>query len=140
MVRQFWGRTLWRCDRWIWGGALLFLAAVKMFAGQQPLALLLLGIACMCFLSAWRRSTIPLFTITDDELLIGTRLSGNKRLLWRAIKEVQEDGYGVRLVGRELFGGAPLNLTNLPKAQRDEFMQLVRAKVEAANTASEANG
>jgi hypothetical protein len=71
--------------------------------------------------------------VTDDELLIGGGLLRTKRLLWRDIKQMQQDGYGVRLIGRQWFGGAPLSLTGLPRAQRDEFIHLVRARVDAAN-------
>jgi hypothetical protein len=140
MVQKFWGSKRWRCDRWIWGSALFLIAAGQLFTGQHPLGiLLLLLIAGLCFLSAWRRSTIPLYTVTDDALLIGAGLRGYKRLLWRDIKDVQQDGYGVRLIGRQWFGGTPLNLTVLPRAERDAFMQLVRAKVDAANAAYETN-
>ena len=140
MVQKFWGSKRWRCDRWIWGGALVLIAAGQLFsAPHRPGILLLLLIAGFCFVSAWRRSTMPLYTVTDDALLIGTGLRGTKRLFWRDIKQVQQDGYGVRLIGREWFGGTPLNLTSLPKAQRDEFLQLVRAKVDEVNASYETN-
>lgn len=140
MVRKFWGSKRWRCDRWIWGSALVLISAGQIFTGQySPGILLLLLIAALCFLSAWRRSTIPLYTVTDDALLIGAGWRGNKRILWRDIKHIQQDGYGVRLIGRQWFGGAPLSLTGLPRAERDAFMQLVRAKVDEANAAYETN-
>jgi hypothetical protein len=140
MVRKFWGNTRWRYDRWIWGSALFLIALVQACAGQQPFGVLvLLFLAGVCLFSAWRRSTTPLYTVTDDELLIGTALFGTKRLRWRAVKTVQQDAYGVRLIGWQWFGGLPLSLTGLPRADRDEFMQLVRARVEAANAAYEAD-
>ena len=138
MVRKFWGSKRWRLDRWIWGSALVLIAAGQMFIGQPPPGILLLFlIAGLCFLSAWRRSTTPLYTVTDDALLIRAGWLRNKRLLWRDIKDIQQDGYGVRLIGRQWFGGAPLSLTVLPRTERDEIMQLVRAKVDEANAAYE---
>jgi hypothetical protein len=86
----------------------------------------------MSFFSAWRRSTVPLYTVTDNELLIGARLLGHKRILWRDIKQIQQDGYGVRLIGHELFGGTSLNITSIAKAERDDFVQLVQDKVAQA--------
>ena len=134
MGRKFWGSKRWRCDRWIWGRALLLISVGQIFAGQPPLGiLLLLLIAGTCFISAWRRSAIPLYTVTDDELLIGAGLFGNKRILWRDIKQMQQDGYGVRLISRQWFGGVPLSLSGLPRAARDAFIKLVRAKVDEAN-------
>jgi hypothetical protein len=72
--------------------------------------------------------------VTDDALLLGTGGFGKKRILWRNIKHMQQDAYGVRLIGREWFGGTSLSLTGLPKAERDEFLQRVQEKVDAANT------
>ena len=140
MVETFWGRKWWRYDRWIWGGALLVIAAGQLSAGRSsPGVLLLVCMSGFCFLSAWRRSTIPLYTITDDALVMRTGLLGNKRLLWRDIKQMQQDGYGVRLIGWQWFGGAPLNLAGLPRAQRETFLQLVQDKIAAANTARDAS-
>lgn len=134
MVRQFWGSKRWRRDRWLWGGALLLIAALPLFTAPHPRGSLpLLFLAGLCLISGWRRSTMPLYTVTDDALLIGGGWRGYKRILWRDIKQVQEDGYGARLIGWQWFGGTPLSLTRLPKAERDEFMRLVRAKVEEAN-------
>lgn len=133
MVHTFWGSRWWRYDRWIWGIVFVMIAAVQRSAGQAAQAtVLLLVLAGMSFVSAWRRSRVPLYTVTDDELLIGTRLLGHKRILWRDIKEVQQDGYGVRLIGREWFGGTSLNLNSIAKAQRDDFVQLVKSRVEQA--------
>jgi hypothetical protein len=138
MEHKFWGSKRWRCDRWLWGSALVLIGVGAVFtAPPRPGMLLLLLIAGLCFVSAWRRSTMPLYTVTDDALLIGTGFRRTKRLLWRDIKQVQQDGYGVRLIGREWFGGAPLNLTSLPKAQRDAFLQLVRTKVSEVNDQKE---
>jgi hypothetical protein len=136
MVQQFWGSKRWRCDRWIWGIALLLIATAQIVTGRHPGDfLLLLVISGLCCLSAWRRSTTPLYTVTDDALLIGAGLRRSKRILWRDIKELQQDGYGARLIGRQWFGGTPLSLTGLPRAQRDEFLQLVQSRVDAANKA-----
>ena len=88
--------------------------------------LLLTGI---CLLSAWRRCTVPVYTVTDDELLVGSGLIGKKRITWREIRGVQQDGYGVRLIGREWFGGTRLHLSRLPKEERDAFLELVQTKV-----------
>ena len=141
MVREFWGNKRWRCERWIWGSALLLISAGQVFSGQGLLGVfLLLLMAGLCFTSAWRRSTIPLYTVTDDEICIGRGLLGNKRIAWRDIKLVQQDGYGARLIGRQVFGGAPLSLSGLPRAEREAFMQLVEGKVGAANAAYQAKG
>jgi hypothetical protein len=43
----------------------------------------------------------------DNELLTGVGWRGNKRILWHDIKQVQQDGYGVRLIDRQWFGGTP---------------------------------
>ena len=138
MVRTFWGSRWWRYDRWIWGIVFVMIAAVQRSAGQGSQAtVLLLVLAGMSFVSAWRRSRVPVYTVTDDELQIGTRLLGVKRILWRDIKEVQQDGYGVRLIGREWFGGTSLNLNSIAKAQRDEFVQLVKSRVERAVASDE---
>lgn len=119
----------------------MLIAAGQLFTGQPPLSILLLLVfAGICFISAWRRSTVPLYTVTDDELLIGARLLGSKRILWHDIKQMQQDGYGVRLIGRQWFGGAPLGLMGLPRAERDAFIELVRAKVDEANAEEETNG
>jgi hypothetical protein len=98
-------------------------------SGIMP-PLLLTGI---CLISAWRRCSLPVYTLTDDELLIGTGLIGKKRIAWREIQEVKQDGYGVHLIGREWFGGTHLHLSRLPKAARDEFLQLVQTKIGQAN-------
>ena len=141
MVQKFWGCKRWRLDRWIWGSALVLIAGIQLFTGQSPLGILvLLLFASLCFVSAWRRSTVPLYTVTDDELLIGAGLLGSKRILWHDIKQMQQDGYGVRLIGRQWFGGAPLSLTGLPRAERDAFLELVRTKIDAANAEHETNG
>ena len=141
MVREFWGSKRWRSERWIWGSALLLITAGQVFSGQGLLGVfLLLLMTGLCFTSAWRRCTIPLFTVTDDDICIGRGLFAIKRLAWRDIKQVQQDGYGVRLIGRQLFGGAPLNLGGLPRAEREAFLQLVQDKVCAANAAYEATG
>lgn len=92
--------------------------------------LLLTGI---CLLSAWRRCTVPVYTVTDDALLVRSGLTGKKRIVWREIQDVQQDGYGVRLIGREWFGGTNLHLSRLPKAERDTFLELVQTKVGQAN-------
>ncbi|MDH3601568.1 MAG: hypothetical protein OEU26_18300 [Candidatus Tectomicrobia bacterium] len=134
MTREFWGSSGWRYNRWLWAFAFFLLAARQFLAGR-PLSgimppLLLTGI---CLLLAWRRCTAPVYTVTDDELLIGTGLIGKKRIDWREIQDVQQDGYGVRLIGRERFGGTALHLSRLPKAERDEFLELVQTKVGQAN-------
>lgn len=132
-VRTFWGSRWWRYDRWIWGIVFVLIAAIQSSLGQGARGvLLLLGLAVMSFFSAWRRSTVPLYTVTDDELLIGSRFVGRKRILWRDIKQIQQDGYGIRLIGHELFGGTSLNLTSIARAQRDDFVQLVQDKVRQA--------
>lgn len=139
MVRAFWGTRWWRYDRWIWGIAFVLIAAIQGSSGQDVRGvLLLLLLAVMSFFSAWRRSTVPLYTVTDDELLIGAQLWGRKCILWRDIKQMQQDGYGVRLIGREWFGGASLNLTRIARAERDDFVQLVQAKVAQAVADDEA--
>ena len=141
MVREFWGGKIWRLDRWIWGSVLVVIAGIQLFTGQSPLGILvLLVLAGICFLAAWRRSTVPLYTVTDDALLFGPGWFGRKRILWHDIKQIQQDGYGVRLIGRQWFGGAPLSLTGLPRTERDAFLALVRAKVDAANVEDETNG
>lgn len=88
----------------------------------------------ICLLSAWRRCTVPVYTVTDDGLLVGSGFIGNKHIAWRDIRDVQKDGYGVRLIGREWFKGTNLYLSRLPKTERDEFLQLVQTKVGQANT------
>jgi hypothetical protein len=113
---------------------LFAIAVAPLFTAPHPRGSLpLLLLAGPCLISAWRRSTIPLYTVTDDELLIGGGWRGYKRIPWHDIKHVQQDAYGVRLIGRQWFGGTPLSLTGLPRAERDEFMRLVGAKVDAAN-------
>jgi len=132
-IRTFWGSRWWRYDRWVWGIVFVLIATIQSTSGQDRRGvLLLLVLAAMSFFSAWRRSTVPLYTVTDDELLLGSRLMGRKRILWRDIKQVQQDGYGVRLIGHEWFGGTSLNLTSIPKAERDDFMQLVQNRVAQA--------
>ena len=134
-MQTFWGSKWWRCDRWIWGGALLLIALTPLSTNQHSLGSLpLLFLSGLCFISAWRRSSMPLYTVTDDELLIGGGWRGYKHIRWHDIKQVQQDGYGVRLIGRQWFGGTPLSLMGLPRAERDEFLRLVRMKVDAANT------
>lgn len=133
MVRTFWGSRWWRYDRWIWGIVFVLIAAIQSSSGQDARGvLLLLVLAGMSFISAWRRATVPLYTVTDDELLIGSRLLGRKRIRWRDIKQIQQDGYGLRLIGREWFGGTSLTLTSIAKAERDDFVQLVQDKVAQA--------
>jgi hypothetical protein len=134
MQQEFWGSKRWRYDRWIWGGVLLLITLVQLLVGQPARVIfLLLCLSGVCFFSAWRRSKLPFYTVTDNELLMGTGGFGKKRILWSSIKDIQQDAYGVRLIGREWFGGTSLSLTALPKAERDEFLQLVREKVDAAN-------
>ena len=141
MVREFWGHRRWRLDRWIWGSALAVIAVIQLFTRQSPLGiLLLLLLAGLCFISAWRRSTAPLYTVTDDELLFGQVWHGRKRILWHDIKQICQDEYGVRLIGREWFGGTSLSLMGLPRTDRDVFLELVRAKVDEANAEDEKNG
>lgn len=140
MVRTFWGSKRWRLDRWLWGIVLSLIAVVHMFTVPRSWhAFPLLLIAGLCFISAWRRSTMPRYMVTDDALLIGAGWLGNKRILWRDIKHVQQDSYGVRLIGRQWFGGTPLSLTSLPKSEREAFMQLIQSKVDEANAAYETN-
>ena len=134
MTRKFWGSLGWRYNRWIWAFAFFLLSARQIVSGR-PLSgimppVLLTGI---CLVSAWHRYTVPVYTVTDDELLIGAGLMGKKRIRWREIQEVKQDGYGVRLLGRERFGGTALHLSRLPKAERDEFLQLVQTKIDQAN-------
>jgi len=134
MTREFWGSSGWRYNRWLWAFAFLLLS-VRQMISSRPLSgimppLLLTGI---CLLSAWRRCSVPVYTVTDDELLVGSGLIGKKRIVWREIRDVQQDGYGVRLIGREWFSGTNLHLSRLPKAERDEFLQLVQTKVGQAN-------
>lgn len=138
MIQTFWGSKWWRYDRWVWGIVFILIAAVQSSSGQASRGVfLLLILGGMSFVSAWRRSRVPLYTVNDDELLVGTKLLGHKRILWRDIKQIEQDGYGVRLVGREWFGGTSLNLNSLPRAQRDDFVQLVQSKVERAAAADE---
>jgi hypothetical protein len=134
MTQDFWGNSGWRYNRWLWAFAFLWLSARQIMSGR-PLSgimppLLLTGI---CLLSAWRRCTVPVYTVTDDALLTSTGFIGQKRLVWREIQDVRQDGYGVRLIGRDWFGGTALHLNRLPKAERDEFLELVQTKVGQAN-------
>lgn len=133
MTRMFWARKTRRISMSAWALVFLLVGVSQFRAGHHPLVLLLfLLIAVMGFRIAWRRITTPLYTITDEELLISGVWLGRKRLRWRDVKELKEDERSVRLVGREWVGGTELSPQHLSDAERQSFLELVRDRVRLA--------
>lgn len=134
MIHKVWGGKGWRYNRWLWALAFLLIGGRQLMAGQPPSSTVpMLLFAVVCIGSAWRRSIVPLYVVTDDELLMSAGLFSKKQVLWRDIKEVKREGYWVRLIGHRAFGGTDLNLYRLAKSERDGFLQLVQSKVDHAN-------
>ncbi len=134
MVHKVWGGKGWRYNRWLWALAFLYLGGRQLMAGQPPSSTLpMLLIAIVCVFSACRRAIVPLYVVTDDELLMGVGVFRKKQILWRDIKEIKREGYWVRLIGHRAFGGTDLNLYRLAKSERDGFIQLIESKVDDAS-------
>lgn len=133
MTRMFWASKARRISMSVWAFVFLLVGVSQFRAGHHPLvSLLFLLISAMGFRIAWRRITAPLYTVTDDVLLISGVWLGRKRLCWRDIKEVKEDERSVRLVGREWVGGTELFPHYLSEAEQQSFLELVRTRVRLA--------
>jgi hypothetical protein len=118
----------------LWTLVFLLIAVAQLLSRQPPFsAICFLLVASLGCRIAWRRVTVPLYTLTDTDVRISGVFIGYKRLRWQDIKEVQQEEDWVRLVGREWVGGAQINLNHLPLTERHEFVQLVRQHVSRAN-------
>ncbi len=135
MTRTFRTHYKRRASMIVWTLVFLLIAVIQLLSHQPPLSALLFFLAaCMGCRIAWRRVTVPLYTLTDDEIRIGGVFIGYKRVRWQDIKEVRQEKDWVRLVGREWVGSNQINLNHLQATERHEFLQLLHEHVRSANT------
>ncbi len=138
MTRTFRTHTRRRVSMTLWTIVFLLIGVTQVFSAQPPLVVILfLIIAAIGARIAWRRVTMPLYTLTDENLLISGVLVGHKRLRWQDIKDVKQESNRIRIIGREWIGGAEINLNFLSNHEQDEFLQLLQANIERAQAERE---
>ena len=138
MTRTFRPHTQRRISMFVWTLVFLLIAVAQLISQQPPLTIaLFVCIAGVGSRIAWRRVTVPLYTLTDEGIRIGGVLIGYKHVRWQDIKAVEQDNHWLQLLGREWIGTTHINLHHLPQIERPEFINLVREHVDRTNANAE---
>ncbi len=134
MTRTFRTHPKRRISMFVWTLVFLGIAVAQVLSRQPPLTTaIFFGVACIGSRIAWRRVTVPLYTLTDEDIRIGGVFMGYKRVRWQDIKDVKQEADWMQLIGREWIGSTHINLNHLSQAERDVFVHLVREHVDRAN-------
>ena len=137
MTRTFQTHNRRRISMVLWTLVFLFIAAAQLLSRQVSWTVaLFLVVACIGCRIAWRRVTIPLYTLTDETLSTPGLLIGDHRVRWQDIKEIRQEEAGMRLIGREWVGTTHINLDHLRSEDRQAFETLVRQYVNSVKTSS----